>query len=63
MPMRTRKGLEMCHAVRCRTCGLVTWRGCGRHVEQVLASYPRESRCEGHDDEQPRGLLGWFSRR
>ena len=30
----------MCHAARCRTCGKTTWRGCGRHVDQVKAQSP-----------------------
>ena len=52
----------MCHAVRCRTCGLVTWRGCGRHVDQVLAGFPPEARCEGHQDEPRPLLLRWLDR-
>lgn len=53
----------MCHAVRCRTCGLVTWRGCGHHADQVLAPYPEEARCQGHETEGRAGLLGWLTRR
>lgn len=25
----------MCRATRCKTCGNITWAGCGRHVAQV----------------------------
>ena len=35
----------MCHRVTCRTCNKPTYRGCGRHVEQVLAGVPKSQRC------------------
>jgi hypothetical protein len=35
----------MCSPVLCRTCGKVTYTGCGMHVDQVLASVPPERRC------------------
>ena len=41
----------MCRAVRCRTCGMVTWAGCGDHVDKALAGVAVEDRCPGH---QPR---------
>lgn len=35
----------MCHRVTCRTCKKPTYRGCGMHVEQVLAGVPKSQRC------------------
>lgn len=40
----------MCHPARCRTCGLITWRGCGFHVAQVKAAVPADQWCPGHDE-------------
>ncbi len=45
----------MCHPVRCRICGKVTWSGCGDHVEQALAGVPSELRCAGHAQTAPQG--------
>jgi len=30
----------MCQRATCRTCKKATYRGCGHHVEQVLAGVP-----------------------
>jgi hypothetical protein len=35
----------MCYAVRCERCGKAGWRGCGAHVESVLAGVPSADRC------------------
>lgn len=35
----------MCQAIRCEKCGKAGWRGCGAHVEQVLAGVPASDRC------------------
>jgi hypothetical protein len=35
----------MCSQATCSTCGKVTWRGCGQHVDQVMRNVPRERRC------------------
>lgn len=35
----------MCQRATCKTCGKATYRGCGQHVEQVLAGVPRARRC------------------
>ena len=43
----------MCHPVRCRECGKVTWAGCGLHVDQALAGFAPEDLCEGHDGDVP----------
>ena len=53
----------MCHPVRCRTCGLTTWSGCGSHVAQVRAAVPADRWCEGHDDQTTGGpLRRWLGR-
>nr|WP_300149721.1 hypothetical protein [Propionicimonas sp.] len=35
----------MCNPAVCTHCGRTTWRGCGMHVEEVLALVPEEQRC------------------
>ena len=35
----------MCSRTTCRTCGNATYRGCGNHVEQVLAGVPSDQLC------------------
>ncbi|PQM20444.1 hypothetical protein Sfr7A_27105 [Streptomyces xinghaiensis] len=35
----------MCQRAICPTCRKVTYTGCGRHVEQVLAGVPAPRRC------------------
>ncbi len=35
----------MCSPVLCRSCGKVTWTGCGLHIEEALAGVPPEQRC------------------
>lgn len=35
----------MCRRAVCQSCGKVTYEGCGRHVEQVLAGVPSPQRC------------------
>lgn len=49
---------DMCHAVVCKTCGKTTWRGCGMHVQQVMAGVSQENRCAGH----PKQRAGWLNR-
>ncbi len=36
----------MCSPAICRTCSKITYSGCGMHVEQVLAQFPAENRCD-----------------
>ena len=36
----------MCQRATCKSCGKATYRGCGMHVEQVLAGVPRSQRCD-----------------
>ena len=38
----------MCSLTTCRICGKKTWRGCGTHVEQIMAGIPEDQRCQGH---------------
>jgi hypothetical protein len=48
----------MCSPARCARCRKVTWRGCGRHVEQVLAGVPAKDRCTCPPAPARRGLFG-----
>lgn len=41
----------MCQQATCSTCGKITWRGCGEHVDQVMAGVPDAQRCPGHPKE------------
>lgn len=36
----------MCSRATCATCGKATYRGCGQHIDQVLAGVPEDQRCE-----------------
>lgn len=36
----------MCYAVKCEKCSLTTWKGCGKHVEQVMKDVKAEERCK-----------------
>lgn len=38
----------MCQPTRCQTCGKTTWKGCGRHIEQVRASVLPGDWCPGN---------------
>jgi len=35
----------MCYPVRCRSCGKITWAGCGQHADAVMRSVPVGQRC------------------
>jgi len=35
----------MCSPAVCRSCGKVTYSGCGMHVDQVLRNVAPENRC------------------
>jgi hypothetical protein len=52
----------MCQRATCRNCGKATYRGCGMHVEQVLAGVAKDQRCTCEPD-QRRSWLGLFRRR
>jgi hypothetical protein len=51
----------MCRATDCRTCGKITWAGCGQHVAQVKATIPDDRWCPGHPEPE-RTNGGWLSR-
>jgi hypothetical protein len=57
----------MCQRATCRTCGKATYRGCGMHVEQVLAGVPKSERCQGDctpaKGPSSSGFLSWLRRR
>lgn len=36
---------SMCSPATCRKCGKVTYSGCGKHVDQVMAGVPYDQRC------------------
>jgi len=52
----------MCQPATCRTCKKATYRGCGRHVDQVLAGVPQSQRCACDRAEATPwgGLLAWL---
>jgi hypothetical protein len=52
----------MCQRATCRTCSKATYRGCGMHVEQVLAGVPKSQRCSCDPAERRSsgGLFGWL---
>ena len=55
----------MCQRVTCHTCGKPTYRGCGMHVEQVLAGVPQDGRCRCDRTRPPArggGVLSWLRR-
>ena len=35
----------MCSPATCRRCGKITYTGCGRHVDRILAGVPADRRC------------------
>ena len=53
----------MCHPAPCRSCGKITWSGCGLHVAQVRAQVPADQWCPGHPDERSPGLVARLFRR
>ena len=36
----------MCVEATCKRCGRPSWKGCGKHVDQVLGHVAREDRCQ-----------------
>lgn len=49
----------MCRPVPCRTCGKITWAGCGEHIAEVQAQVPPAQWCAGHPKTQRRS---WWRR-
>ncbi|CAE6468590.1 unnamed protein product, partial [Rhizoctonia solani] len=37
--------IDACFAVTCQTCGKTTWKGCGLHVDSVMANVKPEDQC------------------
>jgi len=35
----------MCYQVSCDTCKKITWKGCGKHVEQVMKDVKEDDKC------------------
>jgi hypothetical protein len=53
----------MCSRATCARCGKVTWSGCGRHVDTVMAGVPEAQRCTCQPPPAPPPRSGgWFSR-
>jgi hypothetical protein len=40
------KERAMCSPARCASCGKTTWRGCGQHVDAVMARVAPPDRCQ-----------------
>lgn len=47
----------MCQKAVCPKCRKATYRGCGMHVEQVLAGVPESQRCTCTKGTAPAGSL------
>lgn len=47
----------MCQRAVCRKCQGATYRGCGQHVEQVLAGVPQSQRCTCGQKEEATGSV------
>jgi hypothetical protein len=54
----------MCSPATCKSCGKVTYTGCGQHVDQVMAGVPKSNRCTC-DAGKPakKSLFSWGSGR
>ncbi|QLQ16927.1 MAG: hypothetical protein HZY73_16140 [Micropruina sp.] len=50
----------MCSPAACPRCGKTTWRGCGMHVDQVMARVPAGQRC--CCAQQPARPAAWYPR-
>jgi hypothetical protein len=44
----------MCWKVVCQKCKKYTWDGCGKHIEQVRNSVPKDQWCECKREEKPK---------
>lgn len=54
----------MCSPARCTRCGKASWTGCGRHVDDVMASVAPTQRCDCNpENEQPARQSFWARRR
>lgn len=51
----------MCSPAVCQQCNKATYRGCGNHVDQVLAGVPAHKRCSCPPPEKT-PMFGWLRR-
>ena len=51
----------MCTRAKCAKCSKATWRGCGAHIQQVLAGVPKPDRCRC-ETHQPESLAAALMR-
>jgi hypothetical protein len=48
----------MCYPVKCKKCNKTTWRGCGKHIDQVMTKVPDDEKCKcEHENEQNKGIF------
>jgi len=52
----------MCSRANCRRCGKVTWRGCGQHVDSVMAGVAAKDRCKCEPEPRRSLLSSLFGR-
>lgn len=53
----------MCQPATCKSCSKTTWRGCGQHVDQVMANVPKSQQCTCTPDTTPGAKpQGFFAR-
>lgn len=50
----------MCSVTICKRCGQTTWKGCGKHIEQVLAGVPQSKRCTCREEAASAPANGGF---
>ncbi|TFK49720.1 hypothetical protein OE88DRAFT_1662333 [Heliocybe sulcata] len=37
--------VNACYLVKCDKCGKTSWKGCGKHVDQVMKDVSEEEKC------------------
>ena len=53
----------MCQRATCKTCGKLTYTGCGNHVDAVLAGVPASRRCDCETSPPATRRRSWFRAR
>jgi hypothetical protein len=49
---------KMCYQVKCKQCEKITWRGCGKHVEQTMKDVPDDQKCKcKHEDDKNKNIF------
>lgn len=38
--------VDLCLKVQCDRCNKITWKGCGRHAEEVMKDVEEEDKCK-----------------